>query len=169
MALSSVVQSEDHCLQVVAVNVFLHNRVPGRSEFSLVEISVTLNIGLKLKRVVLCVLHYRKWSIRIGLQSQIFEKSHFIGFVQGLDEVSPELENLFFVLVLLFSLFFDELLFEDSGFWISVNHDNVALGVEEDGLREVNFPVFLKDSVFDDDSIELTAGEDGVFFLELRS
>jgi hypothetical protein len=88
--------------------------------------------------------------------------------VQGLDEVSPELENLFFVVVLLFSLFFDELFFEDSGFCISVNHDNVALGVEEDGLREVYFPVFLKDSVFDDDSIELTAGKDRVFFLELR-
>ena len=79
--LSSVVQSKDHCLQVVAVNVFLHNRVSGRPQFSLVEISVTLDIGLKLKQIVICVFHYRKWSIRIRLQSQLFEKPHFIGFM----------------------------------------------------------------------------------------
>ncbi len=88
--------------------------------------------------------------------------------MQFLDEVSFELENLFFVTILLFSLFFDKFLFEDSGLWICINHEYVALIIKENGLRKIYFPVFLKNSFFHEDFVELAAGKYGIFFPELR-
>lgn len=48
-----IIKSEDHRLEVVTVNIPLHNGISGRPDFSFNKIPETLHISLKLVTIIL--------------------------------------------------------------------------------------------------------------------
>ncbi len=63
--MSFVIESEYHRLEIVAVNISLHNGVSGGFKFSLNEVPMALNISFELVCIVLCVFHY--WERSVGI------------------------------------------------------------------------------------------------------
>lgn len=91
IGLPVVVQSKDHGFEIVAVNIALEDGVSSGFESSLQEISITLNLSLKLITLILSVFHDCQRHIGIFLYFDILQQPNLTGFFQLVYQSLPKL------------------------------------------------------------------------------
>lgn len=75
--LSVVVQSENHRLEIVTVNIPLHYGISGGSQFPFNEVPVTLHISLKLVSIIFSVFHDWQGDVWVLLDFDFFKHFNF--------------------------------------------------------------------------------------------
>lgn len=77
ICLSVIVESENHRLEIVTVNISLHDGISGGSQFLFNEIPITLYISLKLVSIIFGVFHDWQGCIWVLLDFDFFKHFYF--------------------------------------------------------------------------------------------